>query len=330
MRQSATAQSEVPLLMASFPVQYPGLLTQDFEFGSDGMPLSPVTPGLFRDALNRVSLSPSAVIARDEARHVEVTVEEAVFMALSAGCLPAAAPVVIGAVQAWFVDADRRLAAGPGLAGTSQVIVVNGPVRNELDVNSGLGVFGPGWRGNATIGRALRLILTSKYSVDPSAFGDPGQYSFCFAEDEDTLGWTPLAQQRGIPAGNSAVTVYSVTKYGKSLDRSSTTVADHLDFLATFLRGDAGGAHWYSEPVSLLVVVNFEWRRVLVERGVTKETYEAQLLERLIGDALLGSAVAIGPGGVSAVAAGGAVETSVWCFVCYGTAPSTVDIMNLG
>jgi len=115
----------VLLLTASVPVQYQGLLTQDFEFGSDGMPLSPVTPELFRDALSRVSLSPSAVIARDEARHVEITVEEAVFVALGAGCVPAAAPVVIGAVRAWFVDADRRRTAGPDLAGTSHVVVVN-------------------------------------------------------------------------------------------------------------------------------------------------------------------------------------------------------------
>src|SRR5262249_32524155 len=78
-----------------------------------------------------------------------------------------------------------------GIADASQAVIVNGPIRRDLQINCGLGLFGPGWRANATVGRALGLIARSSFPGAPS-FGDPGQYTMCFGEDEEATRWTPL------------------------------------------------------------------------------------------------------------------------------------------
>ena len=91
---------------------------------------------------------------------------------------------------------------------------MNGPVAKTLGINSGVSAFGPGYRANATIGRAIRLIVMnvlgtrSDDGLDKATLGHPGKYSWCVAENEDSLPWEPLHVARGEAAGDSAVTVF--------------------------------------------------------------------------------------------------------------------------
>src|SRR6059036_3573047 len=104
--------------------------------------------------------------------------------------------------------------AGRSTGGSAMVLVVNGPVARRLAINSGNNAFGQGHRPNATIGRAVRLIMMNVMNTRPglldrATFGNPGKYSFCFAEHEDDPPWEPLHVARGLRAEDSAVTVYA-------------------------------------------------------------------------------------------------------------------------
>src|SRR5204862_5440597 len=98
--------------------------------------------------------------------------------------------------------------------GAALMVIVNGPIRRRLGINAAANLLGPGFRANATIGRALRLILLNCLDcrpgvLDKSTQGWPGKYSLCFAEDEAASLWEPLHVSRGLPRGSSAVTVYA-------------------------------------------------------------------------------------------------------------------------
>ena len=93
-------------------------------------------------------------------------------------------------------------------------MVVNGPISEELGINSGVSVFGPGHRANATIGRALRLVISNVTGavpdvLDKATLGHAGKYTWCIAEAEDVSPWRPLHVERGIPLDEGAVTVFA-------------------------------------------------------------------------------------------------------------------------
>jgi hypothetical protein len=96
----------------------------------------------------------------------------------------------------------------------SPLIILNGPARTRLGVNCAAGVFGPGFRANATIGRALKLIMlnlggTRAGGISMSTMGHPGRYTYCIGEYEEVSPWEPLHVERGFGAGESTVTLFS-------------------------------------------------------------------------------------------------------------------------
>jgi len=98
--------------------------------------------------------------------------------------------------------------------GSAVVLIVNGPIARAIGVNAGNNAFGQGWRANATIGRAVRLVMmnvmgTRPGLLDRATLGTPGKYSFCFAENEEGHPWEPLHVERGLRRDQSAVTVYA-------------------------------------------------------------------------------------------------------------------------
>ncbi|HEX7926079.1 MAG TPA: hypothetical protein VF678_00725, partial [bacterium] len=134
--------------------------------------------------------------------------------AVLAGCKPEYMPVVIAAVKG-LCHADYGY-HGPATStgGAAAVLIVNGPIATQLDINSKDNVFGNGWRANATIGRAIRLLMmnainTRPGALDRSTLGNPGKYSFCFAENEAESPWEPLHVERGFAKAQSTVTVFA-------------------------------------------------------------------------------------------------------------------------
>lgn len=181
---------------------------------SDGLPLVPPTADRVAAMLAGTTEPPDTVVAVVPPNLVELTVEKAAINAVMAGCRPEYLPVVLAATRAVCRDefAMHGLAATTYFSGP--VLIVNGPIAEQIGMNSGYNAFGPGNRANATIGRAVNLIIRNiggsvPGAVDRSMQGHPSKWTLCFAEREADSPWTSLAVERGVEAGRSAVTAFA-------------------------------------------------------------------------------------------------------------------------
>jgi hypothetical protein len=121
-------------------------------------------------------------------------------------------PVVVAAVKSLCEPAFAYHGPASSTGGSAMVLVVNGPIAKRLGINSGNNAFGQGHRPNATIGRAVRLIMMNAMNTRPgfldrATLGNPGKYTFCFAEHEEDHPWEPLHVSRGLKSQDSAVTL---------------------------------------------------------------------------------------------------------------------------
>ncbi len=194
--------------------------------------------------------------------------------------------------------------------------MINGPARTRLDVNCTAGCFGPGWRANATIGRALRLVIRNVCRaipnfLDRASYSTPARYSFCFGEDEEGSPWVPLSVERGVPAGTSAVTVHSVMTMSSALDLTSRTPEGVLDSVAAHIRTRGVATdEWLGIDNTVMLVMGPEHRRFLVDEGWSKDDARAYLFPRLKAGE---RPVRIGrPDGILIVAAGGPGMSETW------------------
>ena len=287
---------------------------------TDGLPIVPPDPDTVELFLAAVGLDPAEVLGAVPTREVIVTAEQVAINAVMAGCRPEYMPVVVAAVRAHLSDKANCHSTTGTLSGAAQVVIVNGPVRTELDINCAAGCFGPGWRANATIGRALRLVIRNVCRAIPNfldrgSFSTPARYSFCFGEDEEASPWVPLHVERGLPAGSSAVTVHSTMLTLPSSDFVSRTPEGILDTLArTLRRQGTAGDRWLGEGTNVVVVMGPEHRRYLVEAGWSKADVRAYLWPRLKEPQGPGEGVVkLGrPEGLLLVAAGGPGMAESW------------------
>ena len=147
-------------------------------------------------------------------RNTVVVADKVAVNAVLAGCRPEFFPVVAGAVKALCHPDFAYHGPASSTGGSAMVLVVNGPIVSRLGINAGNNLFGQGVRANATIGRAVRLTMMNVMQTQPGLFdratlGNPGKYSFCFAENEDESPWEPFHVARGLRREQSAVTVYA-------------------------------------------------------------------------------------------------------------------------
>lgn len=179
---------------------------------TDGLPVVPPTKELVDEMLLYVQRDPDQVVAIVPPRWAVATVRDIAINAVMAGCKPQYLPVVIAGVEA-ACDEQFNL---NGIQATTHVVsplmIVNGPIRNEVGINSGCNVFGQGFRANATIGRALRLVLMNigggiPGETDQSTFGHPGKFTYCIAENEEDSPWEPYHVEHGFDRSQSTVTV---------------------------------------------------------------------------------------------------------------------------
>lgn len=181
---------------------------------TDGLPVVPPTVERVEEALNLAERRPDEVLGWIPERRREITVEKVASNAVMAGCLPEYLPVVIAATEAILDKAFNLIAPSSSQGGASILLIVNGPVVEALGINCRDNLFGPGNRANATIGRAIRLILMNACASIPGLFdrsliGDPSKYTFCIGENETETHWTPLHVERGFSPNESAITVFA-------------------------------------------------------------------------------------------------------------------------
>ena len=179
---------------------------------SDGLPVIPPTVERVQRMLAETRRAPGEIVAQVAPGFGAATVERIAINSVMAGCQPACLPVVIAAVEA-AVDPAFNLQGIQATTNSVAVwVVVSGPLARKLEVNGSYNCLGQGARANATIGRALRLVLQNVGGALPGAMdrathGQPGKYGFCCAENDEANPWEPLHVERGFRREDSAVTV---------------------------------------------------------------------------------------------------------------------------
>jgi cystathionine beta-lyase/cystathionine gamma-synthase len=252
-----------------------GALEDEFEVAfergwTDGLPVVPATEARVLRMLGGTTRDPGDVVAVVPPDLVDCTVEQVAVNAVLAGCRPEYLPVVLAAVEAACTDEFNM----HGLLATTYfsgpVVIVNGPYASEIGMNSGGNVFGQGNRANATIGRALQLVIRNigggrPGGVDRATFGSPGKIAFCFAEREHDSPFEPLAQSRGIESGRSAVTLYAGHGPTAVTDQISRTPESLVRSLAAQLLNVSHPKLAFA--MDALLVISPEHGRIFCEAG---------------------------------------------------------------
>lgn len=182
---------------------------------TDGLPVIPPTEALVSAMLARCRHKPGDVLGRMQPVNGVVTIEKVAANAVMAGCAPDYFPVVLAAVKAVLQPQFHVGSTACTTGGAAPVIIVNGPIAARLKINSGTACFGGNVKANATIGRALRLVMRNLGGAKPggqekSTQAWPGKVTFCFAENEARSPWEPLQVQHGLSKDTSLVTVVAV------------------------------------------------------------------------------------------------------------------------
>ena len=180
---------------------------------TDGLPLVPPTEARVLRMLEGTSRAADEAVALVPPNLVECTVEKVAVNSVMAGCRPEYLPVVLAALEAVCTDEFNMHGILATTMGVGPVLVVNGPITAEIDMNSGVNVLGHGNRANATIGRAVQLVVRNvgggaPGGVDRATHGSMSKLGFCFAEDEVGSPWTTLAEDRGFSRSQDVVTAF--------------------------------------------------------------------------------------------------------------------------
>jgi len=185
---------------------------------SDGLPIVPPTPERVTRMLEGTDRDPQEVIGLIPPKWAPASIEKLAINAVMAGCLPEYLSVIIAAVEAICEPRFNLYGVQATTGYVGPALLLNGPIRTALNVNCDSGVFGPGFRANATIGRAIRLILITvggayPGDTDRSTFGWPGKYTMCFGENQEKSPWEPYHVEMGFTPNDSTVTVFGINGF---------------------------------------------------------------------------------------------------------------------
>lgn len=189
---------------------------------SDGLPVVPPTPERVERFVAAAGVPGGEVIGNLPEQGSALTLEKIAINAVAAGCREEYMSVLIATVRA-LTREPFNLHSTTVSGATAPLLVISGPVVDQLNINTSFSLFGPGHHANATIGRAVRLVLQNLCGgipgvLDKATFGHPGKYTYCIGESGTLPGtepgrtpgpWPPLHAERGVPAGQSAVTVFA-------------------------------------------------------------------------------------------------------------------------
>jgi len=182
----------------------------------DGLPLIPPTAERVQAMLDFAADPPETVAGLVEPRRGEATLEKIAINAVMAGCRPEDFPVVVAAVRAVCDPRFNLYALNTTTCCATPALMINGPARRALGIECGYSCLGHNGRANATIGRALRLVMRNvggaiPGAVSKSVFGQPGRVSLCFGEWEEKSPWEPFHVRRGFAQDDNVVTVHCAT-----------------------------------------------------------------------------------------------------------------------
>ncbi|OGL07846.1 MAG: hypothetical protein A3I17_04930 [Candidatus Rokubacteria bacterium RIFCSPLOWO2_02_FULL_72_37] len=240
----------------------------------DGLPIIPPTPERVQAML--AGAPAERVLGALPPLWREATLEKLAVNAVMAGCEPAAFPVIVAAVQAMLDPAFNLYGVQATTHPVAPLVIVHGPLAAEIGVHAGSGCFGPGFRANATIGRALRLILMNVGGAwpgrhDMATQGSPAKFTYCVAERADAP-WKPLRE-------DNAVTVFGGEPPHNVNDHVSTTAAGILATVADTAVSLGSNVGWFLAQSQLLIVLGPEHAATIAGDGLTRADVQRYIFE---------------------------------------------------
>jgi hypothetical protein len=254
----------------------------------DGLPLVPPTATRIARMLGAYRESAGEVLCDLAPAFAPVTWRDLALHAVMAGCKPEYLPVLAAAAQALAAPEFNLVGIATTTGSAATLVIVNGPVAGRIGMNPGSNALGSGNRANATIGRALRLLLQNvggarSGEIDMATLGQPAKFGFCFAENEAASPWEPLHVERGFAPETGVVTVVvaaGIVEVVDSCSRSATDLAQTFAQSMT-IAGTLGGAALLGGGEPLLVLPP-EQAHLLAQAGTSKAQFKAAVWERAL------------------------------------------------
>ncbi|MBI4830687.1 MAG: hypothetical protein HY801_03865 [Candidatus Lindowbacteria bacterium] len=258
---------------------------QDFFYEkgwTDGLPIIPPTPEKVRAMLVTVDRGPQESLGPLPPLWGEATIQKIAANAVMAGCLPSYFPVVAAAVEAMLEEKFNLYGVQATTHPASPLVIVNGPIARELGINCKGNCFGQGWRANAAIGRAVRLVMQNigggiPGELDKATMGHPGKYAYCIAENEAESPWEPFHVERGFDPAVSAVTVVAAEAPRNINDHGSTTAQGVLTTICGSIA--AAGTNNLYRVSDLFVVIGPEHAATIAAGGFSKKAVREYIFE---------------------------------------------------
>jgi hypothetical protein len=247
---------------------------------SDGLPVVPPTQERVLEMLSGTRRAPDDVLGEVPPNLAPCTVEKVAINAVMAGCKPEYLPVVLAAVETALMPDFHLHAVLATTNAVGPVVMVNGPIARAIGMNAKGNVFGQGNRANATIGRALQLVVRNvgggrPGEIDRSVFGNPGKYTFCFAEDDEDRRWESYAVSLGYSPEASTVTIFAGDGNTPVVDHTSRTPEELCRSFAGCLNAIYHPGHVIS--VQAFLAIGPEHAEVFYLAGWSKQRVKDEL-----------------------------------------------------
>jgi hypothetical protein len=278
LTQRPTSQTVQPKPSSApeVPFNLPSDALQELFFDNgwtDGLPVVPPTRAAVRAMMDASRRDATETIGPIPPRMRSATIEKLAVNAVMAGCRPGYFPVVLAALEAALDEDCRLYGIQTATNNGTPLVIVNGPIVSQLELNARGNVFGQGFRANATIGRALQLILRNvggdmPGDTDMSTQGQPGKFSFCIAENEAQSPWPPLHVERGFDPDDSTVTVIGASAGHNVFTYGCETGAEIMEHFVGAMT--ALGHNNVIFPTGPMLVIGPEHAGVLARDGYDK------------------------------------------------------------
>lgn len=249
----------------------------------DGLPVVPPTLDRVSEMLEWTDYDAADVIGMVYPNGAPATAEKVAANAVMAGCRPKFFPLVIAAVRAVTRPQFNLIGLQATTHPVAPLLVFSGPLALQAGLNSGAGLFGPGVRANATIGRALRLVMLNVGGGDvgqgdKATHGQPGKYTFCIAENEVASPWEPLRVELGYPEEASTVTVVPAEAPHNIYDGWSISSETLLEIICGSIKQMGSNNAWGMDP-DMLLILGPEHAAMLARDGITKSDIQRYVFE---------------------------------------------------
>ena len=249
---------------------------------TDGLPVVPPTAARVRAAVEASGRAGDELVGLVAPRLGRATVEKIAINAVMAGCRPEYLPAVIAGVEAICDPAFALIGVSGTTDAVAPLLILNGPVHLSLEVNCAAGVFGPGWRANATIGRAVRLVWANvggAAATSMSTFAQTGRYSYCIGEHEEESPWEPLHVEHGFAPGDSTVAALAaeapqvvVDARNRSAREIAMTIARSGEAIASHTQGSLGDTLLVIAPEHARTIAGDGWSKTALRELVWEHT----------------------------------------------------------